>query len=138
MQYNTLKIPEFDFVIVPEEGLGTGRSGVTPFLFELPEIFNTNHKTSFIRKSKENVGRLLCIEEYYLPGVFLGVNLLPPGRVSPVAFIGPAPGTPSLLPGIVFLCITPVIKKNETAVGLHVYRKGAPMPPPPLHVMGKT
>ena len=26
---------------------------------------------------------------------------------------------------------------NETAVGLHVYQKGAPMPPPP-HVMGKT
>ena len=27
--------------------------------------------------------------------------------------------------------------KNETAIGLHVYRKGAPMPPTP-HVMGKT
>ena len=26
---------------------------------------------------------------------------------------------------------------NETVVGLQVYQKGAPMPPPP-HVMGKT
>ena len=51
MEYKKIEeeIPGFDLVIVPEEGLGTGRFGVfslvIPFLFELPKMSKTIHYT---------------------------------------------------------------------------------------------